>query len=314
MIDLVQKRTRCTAGLASVSLGPYGSRPASFDPAEMRAFFGQPLAGKRKVLANESMRGYTPLHEETLDPAVQTRGDTKEGYYICRHVPPDSADMQLPLHGPNVFPDASAFPTFRATMETYHAAMCALGFGVAQLFAEAAGHKAASTARACSTSPWRRCGCCTTRPRSRTWPGASLAPALTRTTASSRCCPRTRRAAADPPRRPVGRRAVARGRLRGQHRRHGRAVHERPLPVHAAPRGQSVGPGALLSALLLRAQLHVRGRVLPELRERREPGQVPAHDHGQHPCIGHGRTAAVGDAVGEDGEGPAVVPPLPAVQ
>ncbi|KAG6572706.1 gibberellin 2-beta-dioxygenase [Phytophthora cinnamomi] len=105
----------------------------------MRAFFGQPLAGKRKVLANESMRGYTPLHEETLDPAVQTRGDTKEGYYICRHVPPDSADMQLPLHGPNVFPDASAFPTFRATMETYHAAMCALGFGVAQLFA--AGHK-----------------------------------------------------------------------------------------------------------------------------------------------------------------------------
>ncbi|KAG6572739.1 gibberellin 2-beta-dioxygenase [Phytophthora cinnamomi] len=49
--------------------------------------------------------------------------------------------MQLPLHGPNVFPDASAFPTFRATMETYHAAMCALGFGVAQLFAEAAGHK-----------------------------------------------------------------------------------------------------------------------------------------------------------------------------
>ncbi|KAG6572750.1 gibberellin 2-beta-dioxygenase [Phytophthora cinnamomi] len=38
--------------------------------AEMRAFFGQPLAKKRKMLANESMRGYTPLHEETLDPAV----------------------------------------------------------------------------------------------------------------------------------------------------------------------------------------------------------------------------------------------------
>ncbi|EGZ23227.1 hypothetical protein PHYSODRAFT_556079 [Phytophthora sojae] len=109
--------------------------------AEMRAFFGQPLEEKRKVLANEQMRGYTLMNEETLDPAVQTRGDTKEGYYICRHVPPDSDEMRLPLHGPNVFPDAAAFPTFQATMETYHAAMCALGFRVAQLFAEAAGHK-----------------------------------------------------------------------------------------------------------------------------------------------------------------------------
>ncbi|GMF31885.1 unnamed protein product [Phytophthora fragariaefolia] len=87
------------------------------------------------------MRGYTPLHEETLDPAAQTRGDTKEGFYICRHVPPGSPEASLPLHGPNVFPDAATFPAFRHTMETYHAAMCELGLAVARLLAEAAGHK-----------------------------------------------------------------------------------------------------------------------------------------------------------------------------
>ncbi|RLN86307.1 hypothetical protein BBJ28_00001859 [Nothophytophthora sp. Chile5] len=111
--------------------------------AEMRGFFSQPLPEKRKVLANKYMRGYTLMNEETLDPAVQTRGDTKEGYYICRHVPLDSEEMALPLHGPNVFPAAESFPTFQQTMETYHAAMCELGFGVAQLFAEAAGAKGA---------------------------------------------------------------------------------------------------------------------------------------------------------------------------
>ena len=36
---------------------------------------------KRSLLAVKS-RGYTPLAEETLDPANQSRGDTKEGYYI----------------------------------------------------------------------------------------------------------------------------------------------------------------------------------------------------------------------------------------
>ncbi len=47
--------------------------------AEMRYFFQQPELEKQKVLANENMRGYTPMNEETLDPTVQTQGDTKEG-------------------------------------------------------------------------------------------------------------------------------------------------------------------------------------------------------------------------------------------
>ncbi|KAG7390130.1 hypothetical protein PHYBOEH_007146 [Phytophthora boehmeriae] len=108
---------------------------------EMKHFFSQPLEIKQRVVANKYMRGYTLMNEETLDPKVQTRGDTKEGYYICRHVSLDSEEMQLPLHGPNLFPDTETFPTFQTTMEKYHAVMCDLGFQVAQLFAEAAGAK-----------------------------------------------------------------------------------------------------------------------------------------------------------------------------
>ncbi len=44
-------------------------------------------------------RGWTRLGEETLDPSRQSRGDTKEGYYIGREVPSDSAEAALPLHG-----------------------------------------------------------------------------------------------------------------------------------------------------------------------------------------------------------------------
>ena len=39
---------------------------------------------KLKYLADENGRGYTRMGEETLDPAVQTQGDTKEGYYLGR--------------------------------------------------------------------------------------------------------------------------------------------------------------------------------------------------------------------------------------
>lgn len=42
--------------------------------AEMAHFFHQPADEKRKVLANEYMRGYTLMNEETLDPDVQTQG------------------------------------------------------------------------------------------------------------------------------------------------------------------------------------------------------------------------------------------------
>lgn len=42
-----------------------------------------------------------------LDVTRQTRGDTKEGYYMGREVSMDHPDASKPLHGPNVWPDPS---------------------------------------------------------------------------------------------------------------------------------------------------------------------------------------------------------------
>jgi isopenicillin N synthase-like dioxygenase len=44
------------------------------------------------------------MQEETLDPANQTSGDTKEGLYFGREVSPESEEAKLPLHGPNQWP------------------------------------------------------------------------------------------------------------------------------------------------------------------------------------------------------------------
>ena len=72
-----------------------------------RAFFALPESAKRTVLASNDAnnRGWTPLGEETLDPATQTRGDTKEGYYIGREVGPSSDEHGKPLRGANQWPD-----------------------------------------------------------------------------------------------------------------------------------------------------------------------------------------------------------------
>jgi len=84
---------------------------------------------------------YAGLQSKELDPDVQTRGDTKEGYYICRDL--DANELEYPLHGPNVWPDEQAFPRFRTVMERYHGLMTALSFRVARLFAAAAGQPGA---------------------------------------------------------------------------------------------------------------------------------------------------------------------------
>ncbi len=44
------------------------------------------------------------MAEETLDPANQSEGDTKEGLYFGREVDPGDPEARLPLHGPNQWP------------------------------------------------------------------------------------------------------------------------------------------------------------------------------------------------------------------
>lgn len=71
----------------------------------IQAFFALPLDAKLCIVADSNNRGYTPFREETLDPAHQTTGDTKEGLYFGREVAPDSPEAATPLHGPNQWPD-----------------------------------------------------------------------------------------------------------------------------------------------------------------------------------------------------------------
>lgn len=81
-----------------------------------QAFFSLPLDEKEKVSVrhNKINRGYTAFEEETLDPTRQTRGDTKEGFYLGREVAMESEEARsFPLHGPNVWPDPVKLPRWR---------------------------------------------------------------------------------------------------------------------------------------------------------------------------------------------------------
>eukprot|EP01025_Chloroclados_australasicus_P022760 TRINITY_DN23338_c0_g2_i1.p1 TRINITY_DN23338_c0_g2~~TRINITY_DN23338_c0_g2_i1.p1 ORF type:complete len:268 (-),score=9.01 TRINITY_DN23338_c0_g2_i1:300-1103(-) len=95
---------------------------------EIRAFFALPADEKNKILADQNNRGYTPYQEETLSPATQKVGDTKEGLYFGREIHPDDAEAHKPLHGPNQWPDPEVAPRFRSVTERYFTACTKLGY------------------------------------------------------------------------------------------------------------------------------------------------------------------------------------------
>ena len=72
-----------------------------------RRFFTLPDHLKRTIIADHNNRGYTPLGDETLDPANSKQGDNKEGLYFGREV--DDEEAEKPLHGPNQWPDEVYF-------------------------------------------------------------------------------------------------------------------------------------------------------------------------------------------------------------
>lgn len=102
---------------------------------ENRKAFGLPLEDKLKMILDENGRGYTPFREETLDPANQTTGDTKEGFYFGRDVAPNSEDAKKPMQGPNQWPDPGLLPDFRRITKLYFEALSALGFRMLRLLA-----------------------------------------------------------------------------------------------------------------------------------------------------------------------------------
>jgi hypothetical protein len=116
---------RCVRAAPADNLGAPGCSVSAEDfstlYADMRRFFALDVDTKRLVCTttNAHNRGWTPLGEETLDPARQSCGDTKEGYYIGRDIGSDHKLAHLPLHGPNVWPPPNLLPGWRENMERY---------------------------------------------------------------------------------------------------------------------------------------------------------------------------------------------------
>jgi len=109
----------------------------------MQQFFSLNEDLKKSVLQNENNRGWTPMGEETLDPKVQKRGDTKEGYYIGRNVTADNPDPREkgPLRAENVWPDEELLGIigWKSKMQSYYDEMTLLCKRLMKPFALALG-------------------------------------------------------------------------------------------------------------------------------------------------------------------------------
>ena len=114
---------------------------------QMKYFFDLPIYEKKSVSDSTLTRGYTAIREETLDPAKQTTGDTKEGFYVnILDIPTyDSRYNPSKLNGPNQWPTAETCPSmknhnkFKTTMLTYMEKVMALTLSVSRLIAESLG-------------------------------------------------------------------------------------------------------------------------------------------------------------------------------
>ncbi|CAM8907469.1 unnamed protein product [Rhodiola kirilowii] len=100
-----------------------------------KSFFNMPINQKMKFLKNHKNRGYTPLFDETLDPANQLNGDYKEGYYIGVEVPEDHPEANEPFYGPNVWPTEDLLPEWRSTMGKFHKQALNVAKAVARIIA-----------------------------------------------------------------------------------------------------------------------------------------------------------------------------------
>ncbi|KNA24851.1 hypothetical protein SOVF_011890 [Spinacia oleracea] len=95
---------------------------------ESKKFFDLPVEEKMK-LDRKEIRGYTPLYSEKLDTSLNTKGDSKESFYIG------------PLHDElcnlNQWPSEELLPNWRATMEAYHKQILNAGKSLLSLLAPA---------------------------------------------------------------------------------------------------------------------------------------------------------------------------------
>lgn len=113
---------------------------------QSKLLFDLPLEEKQLISDKSMSRGYTAFEEETLDPERQTKGDSKEGFYIGKDVPADSPEYDpTKLTGPNQWPSPEKCPSmmdcqaFQDVMNEYRSECIRVGFRLVQLIALAIG-------------------------------------------------------------------------------------------------------------------------------------------------------------------------------
>ena len=111
--------------------------------AHSKAFFRLPDDTKARLCGargSGSNRGWTRVHEETLDAKNSTVGDSKEGMYIGRECTREELERGAPLVGRNAWPDETEEPSisgYRRAMERYYDAMVRIGMRLLPLVAAA---------------------------------------------------------------------------------------------------------------------------------------------------------------------------------
>lgn len=122
---------------ACQTLGFFHVRGHGIDPTllraaldECKAFFALPLSAKHAVTGLDPSYGYQSLGTEQLDHSGQQRAPcTQEGFRL-KLTPP------LPSHP---WPSPASLPSFRATLEAYHAAMESVAHRLMQLLVASIG-------------------------------------------------------------------------------------------------------------------------------------------------------------------------------
>lgn len=114
---------------------------------QSRNLFNLSTESKERLKDPVMNRGYTAMEEETLDPKLQKKGDTKEGFYIGAEISKDNSIYNpAKLMGTNCWPtpegtngkmSSHACEEFRSVMQDYFEKMSDLGFRVNQLLARA---------------------------------------------------------------------------------------------------------------------------------------------------------------------------------
>ena len=100
-----------------------------------KVFFTKLTLDEKKTVLVTNSRGYTPMAEETLDPKNQTRGDTKEGYYIGNV---EKTDNSKDADWVNIWPDEdrlSVLKGWKNTMKEYFNQIHILGMRMLRILA-----------------------------------------------------------------------------------------------------------------------------------------------------------------------------------